>query len=133
MKGRRNSMDNMLIGPNARYRKNIIPSPKNPSSPTEDSPAGHSPLITVKRLNTLNKYDRVIMESEDESRSSFATSDSGTSSERKRRKELCESNIFLMKVIHGNVPNELLASRITSTDRENLSTLIPTFGKESQA
>ena len=49
MKGRRNSMDNMLIGPNA------IPSPKNPSSPTEDSPAGHSPLITVKRLNTLNK------------------------------------------------------------------------------
>ena len=48
-----------------------------------------------------------------------------TSTERERRRDLKQSNIFLMKVIHGNVPAELLGSRITSTDRENLSTLIP--------
>ena len=48
-----------------------------------------------------------------------------TSTERERRKDLKQSNIFLMKVIHGNVPAELLGSRITMTDRENLSTLIP--------
>jgi len=73
MKGRRNSMDQLIMGPNARNNKKIIPSPRDPSSPTEDSPAGHSPLITVKRLNTLNKYDRTIVESDEES-NSLATS-----------------------------------------------------------
>mmetsp|Transcript_13497 Transcript_13497/g.18488 ORF Transcript_13497/g.18488 Transcript_13497/m.18488 type:complete len:116 (+) Transcript_13497:1648-1995(+) len=104
----------------------ITVEPASLSSP-EDSPAGISPLITVKRLDSLKNYDQ-IKESDEESRSSFNTSRSANSSELRRLKELKESNIFLMKVIHGNVPNELLASRITSTDRENLSTLIPVFG-----
>jgi len=50
---------------------------------------------------------------------------SGTSTERAEKKKLKESNIFLMKVIHGRVPTELLNSKITSTDRENLSSLVP--------
>ncbi len=37
-----------------------------------------------------------------------------------------------MKVISGNIPQDLLNSRITATDRENLSTLIPQFGKVNE-
>ena len=92
------------------------------SSSPEDSPAGVSPLITVK---PLHNYDTSIPESDDESRSSHRSS---KGSEYRRRRELAESNVFLLKVIHGNVPNEFLASNITSADRENLSTLIPVFG-----
>ena len=100
----------------------------NSDNGQDKSPNG----ISVRRLDTFNNhYDRII-ESEDESRDSSQYS--GTSSERRRNKEMRQSNIFLMKVIHGRVPNELLASRITSTDRENLSTLIPGFKLEgSQA
>lgn len=82
-------------------------------------------IITVSRLSQ-GSYER-IDENQDESQSSsIAESDlSGTSSERARKREMRKSNVFLMKVIHGRVPHDLLASRITSTDRENLSTLIP--------
>ena len=41
-----------------------------------------------------------------------------------------KSNIFLMKVIQGQVSNELMGSRITDTDRENLSTFIPNFANQ---
>ena len=84
-----------------------------------------SALISVSRMSSGN-YER-IEESECESGSSsqIGSEYSGTSSERARKRDLKESNVFLLKVIHGRVPNDLLASRITSTDRENLSTLIP--------
>ena len=71
-------------------------------------------------------YDKIV-ESDDESDSSMVTESdlSGTSSERARKKEMKQSNVFLLKVINGRVPSDLLNSRITRTDRENLSTLIP--------
>ena len=98
------------------------------STNTEDrNPRDTNPRISVSKMSSPSErdYDR-ILESEDEDGSSFRQSNlSGTSTERAQKKHLKESNIFLMKVIHGRVHNDLLASRITSTDRENLSTLIP--------
>ena len=96
----------------------------NSESDKQSSAKQLSPLISVNKMSE-GSYDKIV-ESDDESGSSFAESHlSGTSSERAKIKEMRESNVFLMKVIHGRVPNELLTSRITSTDRENLSTLIP--------
>ena len=84
-----------------------------------------SNLISVSRMSSGN-YDKIV-ESDDESDSSMGTDSdwSGTSSERARKKEMKQSNVFLLKVINGRVPSDLLNSRITRTDRENLSTLIP--------
>lgn len=91
---------------------------------TEKNKMNMPSMISISRMSS-ETYDRIV-ESQDESRSSIAESDySGTSSERARKREMRQSNVFLMKVIHGRIPNELLASRITSTDRENLSVLIP--------
>ena len=86
------------------------------------SPA--SQHINVRRMST-DFYDKIV-ESDGESNSSRNDTDmSGTSSERAHKFEMRQSNVFLLKVIQGRVPNEMLNSRITSTDRENLSTLIP--------
>ena len=55
-----------------------------------------------------------------------------TSTERARKRELKESNVFLLNVMQGRFPEDMRNSKITSTDRENLSTLIPQFvNKES--
>lgn len=119
---RKSSMD-AILGPMSKVQKrndviNTSDSIREILTPTK--------LISVSRMSSLEEYDR-ILESDDESRSSYRDSFniSQSSEQRARNKDLKESNIFLMKVIHGRVPNELLTSRITSTDRENLSTLIP--------
>ena len=92
------------------------------------------PMISVDRLSSSRQssYEK-IAESDDESKqSSMVESDmSGTTSERARKREMKKSNIFLMKVIQGQVSNELMGSRITRTDRENLSILIPNLAAQS--
>ena len=87
-------------------------------------------MISVDRLSSSSCEK--IAESDDESKqSSMTDSDmSGTSTERARKREMKKSNIFLMKVIQGQVSNELMGSRITDTDRENLSTFIPNFANQ---
>ena len=87
-------------------------------------------MISVDRLSSSSCEQ--IAESDDESKqSSMTDSDmSGTSTERARKREMKKSNIFLMKVIQGQVSNELMGSRITDTDRENLSTFIPNFANQ---
>ena len=88
------------------------------------------PMISVDKLSSSRQssYEK-IAESDDESKqSSMVESDmSGTTSERAKKREMKKSNIFLMKVIQGQVSNELMGSRITDTDRENLSSFIPNF------
>ena len=127
-KGRRNSLDMMTSGPVAEQKRKRKYLPQTSSESMEESPQVNSALISISRLDELKKY-HPIDESNDESRSSVHSSElSMTSTERKRRNDLRNSNVFLMRVIHGNVPHELLASRITSTDRENLSTLMPALG-----
>lgn len=73
----------------------------------------------------------MIEESDHESHSSFNTSISATSSERARKKELKQSNVFLLKVMQGRATKENLGSRITTTDWENLSQLIPNLKQSS--
>ena len=104
---------------------NTITSDNNTGNSAANLTQGPSPMISVSRMSSGN-YDKIV-ESDDESQqSSYQESNmSCTSSELERRQDMKRSNVFLMKVIHGRVPNELLASRITSTDRENLSSLIP--------
>ena len=38
-----------------------------------------------------------------------------------------KSNVFLLKVIQGRIPEDLKNSKITQEDMYNLSTLIPQF------
>ena len=88
-------------------------------------------MISVDKLSSSSCEK--IAESDDESmQSSMIESDmSGTSSERARKREMKKSNIFLMKVIQGQVSNELMGSRISRTDRENLSYLIPNLATQN--
>ena len=82
MKGRRNSLDALDLRHKSRKTKKKLPVPKDPSSPTEDSPVVHSPLITVKRLDSLNDKSgkNVIVESDDESKTSSLNTDNSASS-----------------------------------------------------
>ena len=135
--GRKNSMD-QLLGPlslkNSGRDKKKIKNEKDGlintfSSDDKSGISKKSPNsnITVSKMSkgSSEEYERIV-ESDGESGSSRNNSSfDGTDSERAHNREMKDSNIFLMKVMHGRVPNELLTSRITSTDRENLSTLIP--------
>ena len=82
MKGRRNSLDALDLKHKSRKTKKKLPVPMDPSSPTEDSPVVHSPLITVKRLDSLNDKSgkNVIVESDDESKTSSLNTDNSASS-----------------------------------------------------
>jgi len=132
-KGRRNSMDALFTNKadqskDKKRKSGLV----NRTQSHGESPTETSPMISVKRLRTRNMYED-IPESDEESKSTIKTDSeliTMNTSQREKMQDMKQSNIFLMKVIHGNVPHELLASRITSTDRENLSTLMPHFGSQ---
>ena len=88
-----------------------------------------SPLIAVRPLDS-GLYSQIKEEDESRQTSSIRTdsdAESLTSTERARKRELKESNVFLLNVMQGRFPEDMRNSKITSTDRENLSTLIPQF------
>ena len=136
-KGRRNSFDALASKPAMTTSADDVMVSKRSTMPklinnTMSDPGNYentaSPLISVAKLvsRSPSSGGRIPESDQEDERSSIVTSNlSETSSQRAKRREMNQSHVFLMKVIHGNIPNELLASRITSTDRENLSTLIP--------
>ena len=48
-------------------------------------------------------------------------------------RDVTASNSFLMRIVHGRVPNALLQSQISEDDRQNLSNLVPRLNQNNLA